>query len=64
MENQEITFLPSGSKSMTTRDSLCEQVRIVLFNIALSRILEARQLLMATKITPNLGTSASREYLR
>jgi hypothetical protein len=64
MENQEITFLPSGSKSMTTRDSLCEQVRMVLFNIALSRELEARQLLMATKITPNLGTSASREYLR
>ncbi len=49
---------------MTTRDSLCEQVRIVLFNIALSRVLEARQLLMATKITPNLGTSVSREYLR
>ncbi len=49
---------------MTTRDSLCEQVRMVLFNIALSRDLEARQLLMATKITPNLGTSVSREYLR
>ncbi len=49
---------------MTTRDSLCEQVRIVLFNIALSRVLEARQLLMATKIAPSLGTFVSREYLR
>jgi hypothetical protein len=64
MENQELTFLPSGSKSMTTRDSLCEQVRMVLFNIELSPVLGARHFLISTKITPDLGTCVSREYLR
>lgn len=49
---------------MTTRNFRCEQMRLVLLNIELRLVLGARQLLMATKIAPSLGTFVSREYLR